>query len=100
MNTLKNEIKDLVEVQKELKNQRKTDRLVGERTMPAWEASLKHLVNRHTLRLMYAAYGKMRGKSYSQTENHHDEETHPLKQYERQIDAIIEKYGKEVVHPN
>lgn len=100
METLKNEIKKLAEVQKELKNQRKTEHLVGDRTMEPWVASFKHFTNRHTLRLMYAAYGVMKGKSYSQIENHFDEETHPLKQYESKINSIIEKYAVEVIHTN
>lgn len=100
METLKNEIKNLVAVQKELKNQRKTVNLVGDRTMEPWVASFKHVANRHTLRLMYAAYGVMRGKTYSQIENHFDEESHPLKKYESKINAIIEKYAVEIIHTN
>lgn len=94
---LKNEIKKLVEVQKELKNQRKTVRLVGTRTMEPWQAAMKHNSNRHLLRLMYAAYAKMRGKMYSTVENSCKliDEYHPLYEYEKQINSIIEKYGKE-----
>lgn len=97
---LKNEIKKLVEVQKELKNQRKTVRLVGTRTMEPWQAEMKHHSNRHQLRLMYAAYGKMRGKSYSEIENNCTliGEHHPLEVYEAQINSIIAKFatdGKE-----
>lgn len=94
---LKNDIKKLVEVQKELKNQRKTVRLVGTRTMEPWQAAMRHQSNRHQLRLMYAAYTKMRDKSYSYAENNCilTDEYHPLYMYEKQINSIIEKYGKE-----
>jgi hypothetical protein len=94
---LKNEIKKLVEVQKELKNQRKTVKLVGTRTMEPWQAAMKHHSNRHQLRLMYAAYAKMRGQMYCKAENNCIliDQYHPLFEYEKQINAIIEKYGKE-----
>ena len=38
---------------------------------------------------MYAAYGLMRGKSFSQTENKYPEEEHPLNNYKRDIDKIL-----------
>ena len=78
VNKLKIELIDLSNVQRILKNQRKTKKLVGERLMEPWEATCKHEVNREKLRLMYAAYGLLRGKSFSQTENKHPEEGHPL----------------------
>lgn len=98
METLKNEIKKLAESQKSLKNQRKTDYIVGERIIPAWEATYRHIANRHALRIMYAAYGSMKGKKYSEIENHYPEEGHPLNQFTTQILELVEKYeSKETV---
>ena len=90
---MKTDIKNLVEVQKFLKNQRKTVKLVGERKMPSYEATYKHQANREDLRIMYAAYGLARGKSFSQTENHYPEKDHPLHNYQRSIDRITENYS-------
>jgi hypothetical protein len=89
---IKADIKTKAELQKFYKNQRKTEKLVGERKMPAWEATYKHAANREDLRVMYAAYGLARGKSFSQTENHYPEEGHPLHAYQRTIDRILEEY--------
>ena len=89
---MKADIKNLVEEQKFLKNQRKTVKLVGKRKMPTWEATYKHQTNREDLRIMYAAYGLARGKSFSQTENHYPEENHPLNNYQRGIDRILKGY--------
>lgn len=61
---LKSEIKELVLEQKFLKNQRKTVNLVGERKIGEFEATMKHISNREKLRLMYAAYGIIRGKTF------------------------------------
>ena len=41
---------------------------------------------------MYAAFGLMRGKSFSQTENKHSEEGHPLNKHRGTIDKIIASY--------
>lgn len=89
---IKADIKELVEKQKFYKNQRKDVHLQGERKMPAWEATYKHQSNRERLRVMYAAYGLMRGKSFSQTENHYPEENHPLNEYRYQIDKLMKVY--------
>ena len=78
---IKNDIKELAAKQKFLKNKRKTVHLVGERIMEPWEATYRHQENREKLRFMYAAYGLMRGKQFSQTENTHEEEDHPLYNY-------------------
>lgn len=53
---------------------------------------------KHELRLLYAAYGLLRGKSFSQTENHYSEEDHPLNKYKDEIMQIVEQYeGEETV---
>lgn len=88
----KDDIKVLAQEQKFLKNQRKDVNLVGERKISMWEAASKHQMNRKKLRLMYAAYGIIRGKKYSRIENQYDEETHPLINYQNQIDNIIKSY--------
>lgn len=95
---MKEDIKAKAEEQKFLRNQRKTVKIVGERKMPAKDAQYKHMANREDLRILYAAYGVARGKSFQQIENitkwekqSHDE-THPLQRYQKSIDRILEKY--------
>jgi len=89
---MKADIKPMVELQKHYKNQRRTEKLVGDRTMSPSDATYRHQNNREDLRVMYAAYGLARGKSFSQTENHYPEEGHPLHAYQRSIDRISERY--------
>lgn len=48
---------------------------------------------KHELRLLYAAYGLLRGKSFSQTESHYPEENHPLNKYKSEIMSIVDKYS-------
>ncbi len=93
---IKSDIKILVELQKFYKNQRKTETLVGDRQMHAGEAAWKHRVNREKLRLMYAAYGQARGKSYSQIESQYPEDQHPLKAFQSGIENILCEYLQEV----
>lgn len=50
---------------------------------------------KHELRLLYAAYGLLRGKTFSQIENHYPEENHPLNRYKSEIMSIIEDYSDE-----
>ena len=89
---MKEDIKTKVELQKFYKNQRKTDKIVGERKMSPKDATYKHQANREDLRIMYAAYGIARGKSFSQIENHYPEENHPLQRFQKSIDRILEGY--------
>jgi len=103
---MKADIKTKVEEQKFYRNQRKTVHLIGERVITPSEAQWKHQANRHTLRLMYAAYGVARGKSFVQIEpdskwekkyiDSSYDECHPLRKYQEQIDKILEKYRIEV----
>lgn len=94
INQLKSEIKKLAEKQKYYKNQRKTDHIVGKREMPAYEAQWRHAYGRHDLRLLYAAYGLMRGKAFEQIEKRiNTQEVHPLEKYRKSIEKIIEKYS-------
>jgi hypothetical protein len=91
-NFLKEDIKKIANEQKFLRNQKKTVHIVGERKLPAKDAAYKYMENSETLRVMYAAYGLMRGKSFSQTENHYPEENHPLNKLKYKIDALMSKY--------
>jgi len=91
---MKKDIKAMVELQKHYKNQRRTEKLVGDRKMPAWEATYKHQSNREDLRAMYAAYGVARGKSFSEIENHYPEVGHPLTEnpFPLRIERLLKKY--------
>lgn len=89
---MKEDIKTKAELQKFYKNQRKDVHIKGERKMPAKDAQYKHMCNREDLRVMYAAYGIARGKSFSQIENHYPQENHPLEKYQKTIDRFLEKY--------
>ncbi len=89
---MKDAIKSAGEKQKFYKNQRKTVYIQGERLMRAESAVYEHQKNRHHLRLMYAAYGIARGKSFTQIERHISEENHPLQQYRYEIDKILNSY--------
>lgn len=105
---LKNAIKEKVDYQRELKRHRKTEKFEGERMkvmQKVWKYDYQlgrgeyvekevectpqiafelHAENRFELRMMYAAYGYLRGKSLLQIENSNggDEEltesNHPL----------------------
>jgi len=95
---MKEDIKAMVELQKFYKNQRKTEKLVGERKMSPSDATYKHQANREDLRAMYAAYGQARGKSFSEIENHYPEEGHPLTEhpFPLRIERLLKKYTVEV----
>ena len=47
---------------------------------------------KHELRLLYAAYGLLRGKPFSKTESAYPEETHPLHHFEEEIMKIVNQY--------
>lgn len=93
---MKVDIKSMVEKQKFYKNQRRTERLVGKRVISPSDATYKHLTNREDLRVMYAAYGLARGKSFSQIENKYPEENHPLNKYQGTIDRYLKNYTEKV----
>jgi hypothetical protein len=92
INALKSDIKKLSEEQKFLRNQRKAVHIKGERTMEPWVAAMKHRANREKLRIMFAAYGLMRGQSFSQIEKNHSEEEHPLNKFKININVLIDHY--------
>ena len=85
MTKLKQYIKDLAEG------------FTGEREIEPWQAALEHRVNRGELRILYAAYALLRGKTYHDVENHYPEENHPLNQFNDTINDIVEKYQEQFV---
>jgi hypothetical protein len=62
METLKQTIKTLAAEQSSLKNQRKTVRFTGQRTLTPLEAYRKHQANRYELRHLYVAYNTIRSR--------------------------------------
>ena len=93
---LREEIAALEKKQVELKAQRKTVNLKVKRTVNPYDAAQAVDENRPKLRVMYAAYGLMRGKRFNQVENHWDNknnEIHPLYGLASQINKILNKYG-------
>lgn len=89
---LKDQIKNEAKLQKALKQQRKDANFKGERFIQPKEAAWKVYIKGQELRIMYAAYGLMRGKKFSQIENHYSEENHPLNKYIHAINKCIEIY--------
>lgn len=122
ISAMRKDIAELEKEQKSIKPQRKTLYFVGERTMPAWKANDTVRDNKQRLRLMYAAYNLLRGKSFDVTESNakpliynrglfwaypngnkgqhyaYVEELdgkHPLCHYLSQINCILQEYGYE-----
>ena len=122
ISVMRKDIAELEKEQKSIKPQRKTVYFTGERTMPAWKAvdAVKDIKER--LRIRYAAYNLLRGKSFDVTEKnaklliydksrywaypngiHGQRYTtceelngkHPLCQYLSQINCILQEYGYE-----
>lgn len=115
---LKNVIKEKVNYQRELKRHRKTEKFEGERmkvVQKVWEydrvagrrgyvekevectpqiAFELHVQNRFELRMMYAAYGYLRGKSLLQIEKL-TETNHPLNlpYFKERWMKIVEEYS-------
>ena len=88
---IKERIKELSAQQIELRNQRRTERLIGERTMPSWEAALQHSENRYNLRYLYAAYGVLREKPVEMYIPKKKSFSIPY------LQKVIEKYREETV---
>lgn len=93
---MKSDIKEMAEKQRFYKNQRRTTKLVGDRKLDPWKATCSHQTNREDLRVMYAAYGVARGKSFNEIENHFPEEGHPLNNHQNTIDRILKRYTEKV----
>jgi hypothetical protein len=94
--SLKADIKQSAALQRGMKNQRKTVHLKGERIFEPWRASMNVFLDGMKLRILYAAYGLMRGKKFSQIENHYPEENHPLNKHINAINKCIEFHTKKV----
>ena len=93
---LREEIAALEKKQIEMKAQRKTVNLKVKRTVDPYCAAMNVLSNREKLRVMYAAYGLMRGKKFSQVENrwaNNNNDIHPLYGLASQINNVLNKYG-------
>lgn len=89
---LKNIIKESSLKVRNLKNQRKTANLIGERTIDSYRAVLLVNKEKRDLRKYHIAYGLLRGRTYEQIEQKvHDE--NKLTKYDwKAIDSLIEKY--------
>lgn len=93
---LREEIAALEIKQKEMKAQRKTVNLKVKRTVNPYDAAQSVDENRPKLRVMYAAYGLIRGKRFNQVENHWDKNnngTNPLYVLAPEINKVLNKYG-------
>ena len=94
---LKEKIANAVDEQKIFKENRKTVRFKGERKYEPWEAAMKADYRTHQLRILYAAYGLLRGRKITETENHVPKSWlknyHPLMDYYFEIDYVLKEYG-------
>jgi hypothetical protein len=97
---LKNDIAILAEKQGKAKPQRKTVHFTGERTMSPGEATDFVNDNRYELRMMYAAYGLLRGKRFEYTERNDKEflekGRHSLEGCMYGINRVLNNYGYEI----
>ena len=109
ISAMRMKIAEMEKEQKNNKNQRKTVRIVGERTKPAWEATVDAMALTEELRIWYAAYGILRGKPlihdrdmcYSYPDGLKGQHytnypwlhgKHPLCQYLNKIGSILEDF--------
>jgi hypothetical protein len=100
METLKNEIKKLAEAQSVLRDQRKSVYNKLERTITPGEAAWKHQANREQLRLMYAAYAILGGKTIEEVHAENptkNVEKPTILQLRTQIEKLIELHIDEKV---
>jgi hypothetical protein len=100
METLKNEIKKLAENQTVLRDQRKSVHNKLERTIDPREATWKHLANREQLRLLYAAYAILRGRTIEEVDVLNptkDESKKSILQCRTQIEKIVAEHIDEKV---
>jgi len=68
ISAMRKDIAELEKEQKTLKPQRKTVHFTGERTMSPLDAFWTVRGNKEDLRILYAAYGLLRGKNFNVTE--------------------------------
>lgn len=95
---IKNFIKSEAEKQKFYKQTRKNATFSTDKNgkitwspMNPREAQSRAYFQSLELRIFYAAYGLLRGKSFSKTENHYSEENHPLNKWDKEIEKSLEK---------
>lgn len=91
------QIAELEKQQKRFKELRKTKYCRIEKTIPSSDAQWKVKENKETLRWMYAAYGLMRGRKFSEIENKVSkdwkEPYHPLAEHTNEIEKYLNLYG-------
>jgi len=92
---IKNDIKKMSEYQRFLKNQRKTEKLVGERVMEPWKATMDHYHNRLKLRAMYYAYATLRGRNPAEIDSGNFETPHDESHFKTLVEEATKKYTKE-----
>ena len=92
---LKAKIKVAADYQIFLKNQRRTVRLTGKREMEPWMATMKHRQNRLTLRAMYAAYAKLKGRDISEIDSLKFETPWDENKFNEEVEEIVKKYSIE-----
>lgn len=101
MSPIKQEIKTLAALQRELKNQRKTVNRVGDVWpdletskwySPSQLAAQRHNGNREVLRNLYIAYAIIRGRDPKIADPNYDESQTRWKAH---IDKLVEKYTAE-----
>jgi hypothetical protein len=101
METLKNEIKKLAETQSVLRDQRKSVHNKLERTIAPSEATWKHKANREKLRLMYAAYAILKGKTLEEVHEQNPTKDitnkYTILQCKAQIEKIVKQHIDEKV---
>jgi hypothetical protein len=92
-------IKVAATYQKFLKNQRKTEKLVGKKEMEPWEAAMKHRQNRNELRAMYGAYATLRGREISDIDSLKFETPWDESHFKSRVEELTKEYApeKEVV---
>ena len=95
---LRKDIKETVKNQKDYKEQRKTVRFSGKRTMQPWEAAMKHYHNRKDLSVMYATLLVLRGWSEDEAAKNHISKKGPLWDFDfmkNKIQKVLELYKEE-----
>lgn len=111
---LQKEIAELEKKQKQFKENRKTVYFKGERLMEPWKAAMKVQETKFCLRILYAAYGLLRFKKFSQIEsafkpikdycylNWHGDLSgrHPLYKYIYNINGVLNDYGYTMPYEN
>ena len=94
---LKEKIAKAVDEQKIFKENRKTVKFKGERKYEPWEAAMNADYGTHQLRILYAAYGLLRGRKITETENQVPKSWkntyHPLMEYCIEINLLLKEYG-------